>query len=194
MQKVVNVFVCIIAIAFIFACGSGPEVTPVNITPEASGDISWSSSYGAGTVKIDKSFKYVGMKDLTNAKARRQYHIWKKSSGEIIYIVDLQVKSSWSFPDDYDPGLGNDQNPNEKGIVAHKPMKYTIWDGINPRSLAVLYSLEVKVPKCRLAIQTGKFSPSRKSGFFLVLVKETECGNNDINPIVNDARQYITIM
>lgn len=194
MHKVFNVFICFIAFTLITACGSGPEMTPVNVTPESDGDVTWNSSYGSGTVKIDKSFKYVGMKDLSDSNARRQYHVWEKSSGEIIYIVDLQVKSSWTFPEDYDPGLGSDQNSNSKGIVAHKPMKYGIWDTINPRSLAVLMHFGLKPPKCKLAIQTGRFSPSRKSAFFLVLLKESECGSTDIDPIVNDARQYITIM
>jgi hypothetical protein len=195
MQKVVNVFIAVLLIAFIGACaGTGKELTPPNLNTTIDGDTTWTSSFFSGTVKIDESFKYVGITDKSDAKAHRYYHVWKRDSGQIIFIVDFSVKTGWTFPDDYDPGLGREQSPNEKGIISHKSMEYTVWNEMYKKPYAVMNKLGVKVPQCKLLIQTGRFSPSRKSAYFFVLIEESPCGSTDMGSLLDNTRAWITLM
>ena len=196
MQKVVNVFIAVLLIAFLSACAeTGKELTPVNITPQTDGDMIWTSSFFSGSLKIDKSFTYLGTKDESDFKVRRQYHVWKRDSGEVIFVADISMKTNWNFPDGYDPTLGKEQKANSKYILAHKPMKYGVWTGIPLRSYHVLTSMGISVPKCKVAIQKGKISPSRKSAYFMMMYEERPCvSKTSIGTLVEDAAVWIKMM
>lgn len=192
MQKAVTVLIAILLIAFIGGCG-GKELPPVNVGKTPDGDTTWTSSFFSGTVKINKSFKYVGIKDESDSKVHRYYHVWKRPSGQIIFILDFSSKTGWTFPDDYDPGLGREQSPNEKGIISHKSMEYAVWNKMYRRPHTVMTELGIKVPECKLLIQTGRFSPSRKSAYFFVLIEESPCGSTDMGSLFDNTRAWTTL-
>ena len=194
MQKAVNVFLCLIIAGLIFGCGTGRETTPVNITPESDGSTTWTSSFGVGSVKIHRSFKYVGVEDKSDSKANRFYHVWKRPSGEIIYIVDFSSRTGWNFPEDYDGGLGSSQNPKEKGIVYHRPLRYTVWNSINKKSYAALDDLDVKIPECKFTIQTARFSPSRKSAYIFTMFQERKCDDENFDQLLDDTRAWVKLL
>ncbi len=191
MQKAVNVLIFILTIAFLFACATTePDKKPFNVTKEAAGDTMWMSNFSPISVKIDKSFDFVAHQEKSDQRVRRHYHVWKRASGEILYIVDLQVKSSWTFPEDYEPTLGKDQNINDENILLHKSMQYTIWKGIHKNSYRVLKNMGIEIPACKAAINVAKISPSRKSGVWVIIVQENPCGQ--YGSILDDAQEWIT--
>ena len=194
MHKFVHILIVGLLIAFMSSCGTGKELTSPNLNTTIDGDITWTSSFFSGTVKIDKAFKYVGVSDRSDSKAHRYYHVWKRNSGQIIFIVDFSSKTGWTFPEDYDPGLGREQSPNEKGIISHRLMEYAVWNEMYKKPYEVMSKLGVKVPQCKLLIQTGRFSPSRKSAYFFVLIEESPCGSTDMGSLLDNTRAWITLM
>ena len=190
MQKFVSIVIVGILIAFMGACASQPELTPINLSKTTGGDTLWSSDYAPISIRIDKSFKFVAQQNKSDQRVRRQYHVWERSSGEILYVIDINVKSQWKFPEDYDPTLGKDQKPNPKGMLDHKAMEYTVWDNIHPKSSKVLTDMGLKVPKCIAAVQRGEVSSSRKSAVFFVFVQEQPCG--EFGSIMDDERNLLS--
>ena len=196
MQKDVikKLSICLFAVIVMafFGCATTTvtEEKPFNVEKEVTGETIWTSNFTPLTVKIDRSFEFIGTKDMSDMKVRRQYHVWLKKTGEIIYIVDLQIRTTYNFPEDYDPNLGMDQNPNDPNILLYKPMQYSVWKGIPKNSYAVLNSMGLQIPKCKAALEVAKLSPSRKSGVWLVLMQPNPCGQ--YGSIVEDGQVWIT--
>jgi hypothetical protein len=197
MQKVVinALAICflIISVVVLFsgcATTTSTDEEPFNVSKEVTGDTLWTSQFSLVSVKIDESFEFVGHEDKSNMKARRHYHVWKRDTGEILYIVDLQVRTTFNFPSDYDPNLGMDQNPNDPNLLQYKPMQYSIWKGIAKNSYRVLTGMGLTIPQCKAALQVAKLSPSRKAGVWVVLVQENQCGQ--YGDILFDGQDWIT--
>jgi len=163
----------LITLAF-FGCGGSSLKDPVsNNTPTESGGTVWSSSYFNGRVQIDKEFKFLGSQDRSDQKAERKYYVWKKDLDTFVYVIDLKVKGTWTFPQGADGLLK--AGFDDPDLLVYEPFKYSIWKKMHSNADKTLKELGLVLPMCYAAFEKAKLSPSRSAAFFVLYVEKTGC-------------------
>jgi len=169
-----KLFLILIVVLFLFAC-AGPSKDPVmNNQTSESGDTVWTGSYFNVAAQIDKTFKFVGTQDKSDQRVRRKYYVYDAEDGHFIYIVEIKMKGTWTFPKDYNPLLGKDQKINDPNLL-FLSSDNSAWAGMQKRSYDLITEMGVEIPKCKILVQQAKISPSRSGGAWIVMSTPSSC-------------------
>ena len=183
-----QVLALIAIVGLLFSC-AGPSTDPVpNNQIAESGDPLWRASYMNAALQMSEQFKFKGTQDKSDQRVGRKYYVYDAGQGHFLYIVEIRVKGTWTFPDDYDPLLGRDQNPKDPNLLEYSPRTYSVWTGMRERSYRVVTGLGVEVPKCKIMVQQAKISPSRKGGVWVVMSYPSTCDRTNLE--IDDALNF----
>jgi len=181
MKLVKMLGIVLMSAMLVFSCTTEPTITtppPVN----EAGDSNWASTrLDDCNITIDKSFKYMGEKNLNEGKKLRTYYVWSKDGGnEFIYLIEWR-HTSWSFPAGEDTLKPRDTD----GLLKYEPNEYSIWSGIAQKSHRVLTKMGVNVAKDKVVIDKELcMNKYRNKVVWIVYGKAWDANHTDFEKIV----------
>lgn len=177
---------------FLLACSSN---TPNIEKPEEdlTGNIIWNSQRTPFQVSINHQFefKFIGGKSTQIGDRLYDYTVFTNPEGKIIYIIDYK-RLDQPFPKGAD--IFEPRDVNSQDILAYEPYQYSIWTGISNFSESILRDMQVDVPRCKVALNSGKLNfEDRSTAVFVVYIEPWNCARIEFEQIIDHFNDTVFI-